>query len=381
MAKRANGEGTYRRLKSGNWVGQIMDGYKPNGKKNIVSFTAPTKGEVQQKIRQYLSEKNTEGPITTPETLFEEWAETWYEDYRTQVQPSTYSNYRYTLNTLVAHFKGKHLSEILLVDINAFLTEMYNSGVSLSKISKCKAMLIQIFSYAEDNNLVEKNIALKAKVIRNLDEPDSDSSKDAFHDDEYQILMETLPDTLLGNSFRVLLCSGIRIQELLALNPSDIAEDGSSINVNKAIKMVDGRPVLGPTKSKKSRRIVPIPVDYRPYVLKLLEQGGKALIWTSGRANLLCDIQHFRKLYYRVLATIPGVRKLSPHCCRHTYITRLEANGVPMQLIARLVGHSNVDTTVGYTHTELATLSQAVSSLNRPDESPDSQSCSNDIAG
>ena len=385
MAKRANGDGSYRKLKSGNWVGQIMDGYKPNGKKKIVSFSAPTKGEVQQKIRQYLNEKNTDEPVCPQETAqdppFEEWAETWYADYRTQVQPSTYSNYRYTLKTLVAYFKGKPLSEIQLVDINAFLTGMYNSGCSLSKISKCKSMLIQIYSYAEDNNLVQKNIALKAKVIRDLDEPDPESSKDAFHDDEYQILMETLPDTLLGNSFRVLLCSGIRIQELLALSPSDIAEDGSTINVNKAIKMVDGRPVLGTTKSKKGRRIVPVPADYRPYILKLLEQGGKALIWTSGRANLLCDAQHFRKLYYRVLDTIPGVRKLAPHCCRHTYITRLEANHVPLQLIARLVGHSNVGTTVGYTHTELTTLSQAVSSLNRTDKSLDSQSRSNDMAG
>jgi len=364
MGKRSNGEGSIHKQKRGGWVGQIMDGYKADGKRKIVTFSAPTKGEVQQKIRQFLSDRE-QGIIQKDLRItFETAARLWYEDYQTQVQPSTYSNYYYTLKTLKEHFKDSSIQSIQLMDINAFLTNLHKEGYSLSKISKCKAMLIQIFSYAEDNNLVPKNPALKAKVIRNLDEAEAETAKDAFHDDEILILMECLQDDLLGNSIRVLLISGIRVQELLALTPEDIAEDGSTISITKAIKMVDGRPVLGPPKSKKSRRVVPIPEDYRPYVLKLREQGGSAFIWCSGRENLLYDVQCFRKKYYRALEAIPDVRKLSPHCCRHTYITRLEANGVPMQLIARLVGHKSVDTTVGYTHTELTTLSDAVSSLN-----------------
>ena len=42
----------------------------------------------------------------------------------------------------------------------------------------------------------------------------------------------------------------------------------------------------------------------------------------------------------------------------------VEQDGTAMQLIARLVGHSRMDTTVGYTHTDLDTLSKAVASLN-----------------
>ena len=365
MGKRPNGEGCYYKLKSGNWVGQIMDGYKPDGKKNIISVTAPTKGEAMQKIRDYLRDKNSAPSQVAQPVSFDTWSDIWYADYQTQVQPSTYANYHYTLQTLKKHFGSTPIQEITLVDINAFLTELYNAGYSVSKIGKCKSMLIQILGYAEDNNKVSKNYALKAKVIRNLENPESEKVKDSFHDDEVRILMTFLQDDLLGNSIRVLLTSGIRVQELLALTPDDLAEDGSTINVDKAIKTVGGRPTLGPPKSKKSRRIVPIPETFRKYVMKLRMQGGSAFIWTSGRESLLYDVQHFRKRYYRALDAIPGVRKLSPHCCRHTYITRLEANGIPMQLIARLAGHSNLETTVNYTHTELATLFEAVASLDR----------------
>lgn len=55
MAKRKSpGEGSVWRLKSGSWRGQIMDGYTNDGKKNIISFSAPTKAEVLDKIREWV---------------------------------------------------------------------------------------------------------------------------------------------------------------------------------------------------------------------------------------------------------------------------------------------------------------------------------------
>ena len=349
MAKHSHNEGSFSKLPSGNWRGQIMDGFKPDGRKNIVSFTAPTKGEVKEKIRRYWEDRKSGKPSEAEKIPFSDWADSWYADYRTQVQPSTYSNYQYTLKTVKAHFGSRPIQDIRLMDVNNFLTGLYEKDYSLSKINKCKAMLIQIFGYAEDNEKILKNPALRAKVIRDTAEI-APQKKDAFHLDEIRI--------------RTLLISGLRVQELLALTPEDIAEDGSWINVNKAIKMVDGIPALGSPKSRKSRRIVPIPEAYRCHVRAIREQGGKAFLWASNRPNLLYSVKLFRKKYYAVLRQIPGVRRLSPHCCRHTYITSLEAEGVPLQLIARLVGHSHVDTTVGYTHTELDTLSQAVAVLN-----------------
>jgi len=363
MGKRSNKEGYFQKLPSGNYRGQIMDGYRPDGKKNIVSFTARTKGEVQEKIRRYLSDKESGVLAQKEHTPFNIWADTWYMDYKDQVQPSTYANYQYTLKTLKDHFGKRSVQDIQLVHINAFLSALKSRGFSQSKLNKCKAMLIQIFAYAEDNNMIVKNPALRARITRTGGSETSDK-KDAFTLNETASMMHDLPDNLLGNSIRLLLVSGLRVQELLALTQQDIAEDGSWINVNKAIKMVDGIPTLGPPKSKKSQRKIPIPADYRCFAAKVRMQGGKAFIWSSSRPDLLYNVKRFRMQYYKAIRQIPGVRKLSPHCCRHTYITRLEAEGVPLQLIARLAGHSNIDTTVGYTHTELETLSKAVDALN-----------------
>ena len=145
MGRRSNKEGSYRKLPSGNWLGQIMDGYTPEGKRNIVNVTAPTKSEAQQKIRQYLSSKEN-GTLIQKTMPFSEWAETWYRDFNGQVQRSTYAAYRYTLNDLIKYFGTRKLCDIRPLDVNRFLNDLHDRGLSRSLQTKCKAMLIQIFN-------------------------------------------------------------------------------------------------------------------------------------------------------------------------------------------------------------------------------------------
>lgn len=364
MAKRkSNGDGSISRLPSGSWRGQLMDGYTAEGKRNVVSFTAPTKGEVQRKIREYFAEKEA-GNIVIQEKRrsFAHWADSWYEDHKDQVQASTYSGYQYTLKLIKECFKNKAITDIKPVDINKFLREMAGGGCSNSKISKCRAMLIQIFTFAESNEAISRNPAKLAKIIR--DNNESASKKDAFTDEEVQMLREKLPEDKLGHSIRLLFGSGIRVQELLALVKSDIAEDGSSLEIQRAVKMVDGKAVVGPTKSKASMRTVPIPEAYRESATYLREHSGEAFIWCSGQKNLVYGIGTFRRWYYRALKEVEGVRLLPPHCCRHTYVSRLEAKGVAMEKIARLVGHTKISTTDGYLHMQTKTLREAVDVLN-----------------
>ncbi len=58
------------------------------------------------------------------------------------------------------------------------------------------------------------------------------------------------------------------------------------------------------------------------------------------------------------------MRPLSPHCCRHTYVTMLQAGGVPMETIAALTGHADIKTTEGYLHQSAPALAKAVEALN-----------------
>lgn len=329
--KRAHGEGYITQTPNGKWRGQLMDGNDPvTGKRVIISFTAPTKREVLQKIQ----------------------------------------NYKYTLQDLKDHFGKAELTAIRPMDINDYLTGLLRKGFSHSKISKCRAMLIQILDSALVNGLLDRNPARAAKTIRAeaVTGELALAPKDAFTPEEVERLMEGLPDDAIGNSIRLLLGSGMRIQELVALTAADIAEDGSWVDINKAVKMVDGKPVLGPPKSRRGIRTIPIPLRFRPYAVDLRKRAGKLFVLRAKKLlGTPCTIESFRKRYYGALKQVPGVRALTPHCCRHTYITMLQAKGVPMETIARLVGHSRVTTTDGYLHIQNAALEKAVAVLDESD--------------
>lgn len=361
--KRSNGEGSVTKRSNGTWRAQLMVGYKEDGSAKRVSFSGKTKSEVLEKLREYRNQMDSK--ITDAKTLtFSSWADTWYKSYRSQVQPSTYCGYQYTLKLIKAGLGDKILQNIRLMDVNAYLDTLACKKYSLSQIRKCKAMLIQIFDYAEDNNLILKNPARRAKITKlQTDNLETKEEKDAFTEEEIKTLEESLNNDLLGNSILLMLNTGLRTQELLALKKEDIAEDGSSIDVNKAIKTVKGIPTLGPPKSKKSRRRVPVPEDKRKYALFLREKGNSGLIWSPPGKDSIYGVGSFRKRYYNAIKQLP-VRKLTPHCCRHTYVTRLQAKGVPMEIIAALVGHSDLKTTSNYLHTSFSTLQTAVTILN-----------------
>ena len=299
-----------------------------------------------------------------------DWGDIWYADYRSQVQPSTYYGYQFTLQIIKKWLGDALVADVLPIHINLFMTELMKSGYGMSQIHKCRTMLIQLFDAAEDNNLISRNPARRAKIIRDLDgsltEPRYE--KDAFTDLEVELLRRDLPDDLLGNSIRLLLDTGLRVQELIALAPEDIAEDGSSVTVNKAIKMVADIPQLGPPKSRHAYRTVPVPEESRACALYLKRHGGQTLIWSLPGRNPYYSVRCFRRRYCNALNRVEGVRCLPPHCCRHTYVTRLQAEGIPLEMIARLAGHSNSTETDAYAHPSMKTLAEAVSVLHKKED-------------
>lgn len=85
--KRSPGEGNVRRRANGTWCGEVMNGYKPDGKRNIVRFSGRTKSDVLEKIRRYWNEQGAGLSVQRNLTL-PDWADIWYADLRSQVQPS-----------------------------------------------------------------------------------------------------------------------------------------------------------------------------------------------------------------------------------------------------------------------------------------------------
>ena len=232
--KRSHGEGTLRHREDGRWEMTIMNGYRDDGKRKTKTFYGKTQKEVKAKAKKYQDDVAA-GLIVDVDYLFQDWADIWFEHHKHNVSPTTRESYGYTLRFLKEAFGQRRIAEIKAFDVEVFLNRIRNEGASDSRIAQSRAMLYQIFNKAEANDFIRKN---PVRFVEKMKKKGPPKQKDSFTAEEVRILMEALPDDRIGWSIRLLLGTGMRTQELLALEPRHIKPDGSYIYIRQAINPV-----------------------------------------------------------------------------------------------------------------------------------------------
>ncbi|MFZ5906549.1 MAG: tyrosine-type recombinase/integrase [Nitrospirota bacterium] len=278
---------------------------------------------------------------------FVQWADKWYEGYKGQVSDVTYESYKYTLRILKDEFSNRKLRSIKPLDIENFLKSL-QAERSDSAVTKCRGMMHQIMHKAEANDLILKNpVRLADKIKR---KSSNRKSKDSFTKEEVSILFDKLPLDKMGHTIRLLIGTGMRAQEVVCLEKKHITEDGNMIMIRQAVENLKGKTILREdhTKSSLSVRDIPVPEYVRESAVFLREQANP-FVWDGKIPGTVFNLRNFRAKYLKTISAV-GIRQLTPHCLRHTYVTLLQSLGVPMEVIAALTGHADVETTNGYLH-------------------------------
>lgn len=348
MAKRSNGEGSIRRRPDGRWEFRIMDGFLADGRPNTLSFYGKTQKEARAKAAAYRADRASGLDLTIKHT-FATWADFWFDNHKDNITPTTQQHYSYILRTLKNHIGQRKLQDIKPLDIENLLKEIKDEGRSDSYLSSSRGLLYQIFHKAEANDLILKNPVRYAEKMRASRE--APKRKEAFTTEEVNLLMEHLPQNRIGWSIRLMLGTGMRPQELLGLEPRFIAEDGSIIQIRQALVQIKGSVIIGPPKTRDSYRDIPVPPNLRYCAIELRNTSGK-FIWEVGVKDQPCNPSHFRNQFKKALSGIEGVRILTPHSCRHTYVSQMQALGVDLSTIQSLVGHAEIDMTEHYLHVQ-----------------------------
>ncbi len=343
--RRANGEGSLRQRKDGRWECTFMVGWKDNGRPKTKSFYGPTQEAVLRKAREW-KVRCSPTMLATKDYLFSEWADMWFALHKETITPTTQEHYKYTLRELKAYFGRKKIKDIRAYDIEVFLQSKRNLGRARSTLAQYKGMLYQIMHKAEANDLIPKNPVRFVEKIRNTG---CEKNREAFSAEEIRTLFRELPHNRIGLSIRLLIGTGMRPQELLALEPKHISENGSEIRIEQAVQQVKGTVSVGPPKTWRSRRVIPVPATLQSCAREL-RQTNRTFIWEEKNPGTPCNPSFFRKEFREALEAVNSVRVLTPHCCRHTYVSQMQALGVDPYTIQSIVGHADFRMTEHYLH-------------------------------
>lgn len=143
--------------------------------------------------------------------------------------------------------------------------------------------------------------------------------------------------------------SGLRQGELLALRWRDVDWPARKIRVSGGMRNGQRRT----PKSTASSRAVPMADRVGGALDRLFKasahQGDADLVFGHPHTGRPLDRSQVSKRFKRSLQRT-GVREVRFHDLRHTFGTRMAAAGVPIRTLQAWMGHSDIKTTMVYTH-------------------------------
>lgn len=265
------------------------------------------------------------------------------------------------------------------IDVQRHLNNLYKGEYSYSATKSSLKLIKMFFIYATENDYTTKNPCAKSIVI-----PGSKSTKielETFNTLEIATIKAALTHHRLKFLILLALGTGLRKGELLALKYEDIKNGRVHVNKTMACPTVidaDGNrkrtTEIWEPKTLGSNRFVPFPEELvkelgAHSVRQITERlkngiGGKSEYIFTTESGKLYDPTNVYVAYSRLLKKA-GIAHRKFHALRHTYASELIRSGVPVPEVQRLMGHSDIATTMIYVHPKMEDLEKSVQVLNR----------------
>jgi len=266
---------------------------------------------------------------------FREAAKDYLEE-RSDKKQSTLEQYRSILKVYLLPAFGKMpLSSITESRIRKFQSNLVGKR-SERRINSIVQLLRSILGQAFRDGEISRDPSLS---VKRLDEPKA--SIDPFSEEELKIALEAV-DAHYRPFFITQMYTGARPNELIALRWSDIDWHNKTISITKG--RVRGKE--GPPKTPSSIREVPIVSPVEDALTDLKQRSVASLdayVFTTKRGQPIH--KHTDRVWSRALKKC-GMRHRRSYQLRHTFATQCIIKGFPLPFIAKVLGHSTIDTLI-----------------------------------
>jgi len=327
----------YYDQKKGLWREQITIG----GKRRV--FSAKTKKEVKLKILS-IQQEQKHAPT------FGATAQRWRAAHADRAEPGTWRTYDAALKRAVKEYGLRTLDTIKPGEVQSWINGL---GLARKTALNQKTVISAVFDYAiVDEGLDVSNPCDHIKVSDKLPR----GSRRALDDWEVREIQRTGPDEFILAP--LILYTGARCGEALALQKRDIDFQRGVIHIAKAVHHEGNQPVLGRLKTEMSDRYVPLLPQLRR-ILDALDLAEDDFL-VSGADPLTASALNRRWDKWKKAHHVDFDR----HSIRHAYATALLESDVSVKGAQALMGHSNYKTTMDiYTHIREAYLKEEAEKL------------------
>ena len=341
--------------------GRIECRFMVNGKK--YSCYAPTVKECREKERQ-LREDIANGSYTQNKNLtldkyYDEWKNARKGTIKGNTALGNESRYRNHIKPALGHRKLAEIEKREIVQLQQKLAEKMEPSSVNAIIVQLKTM----FNDAVTEDILTKSPAAGVKLLK-VEKKATETYHRALTEEEQKLFMAEAKKEWLYELIALLLCTGMRVGEVSALEWSDIDYVNNVIHVTKTISRTEnGEYTVGTPKSKTSIRDIPM-TDSINSILKSQKEKqdmmhGKIIkLNQSVFENLYGGMVFNASVNKAITETLKRVNKdkeviehFSAHALRDTFATRYIEQGGSPQVLKTILGHSSLAMTMDlYSH-------------------------------
>jgi len=304
---------------------------------------------------QRLHDRLIEAMKPLPAT-FREVATAWEETHVEKLSRGTQKTYRAPIDKLNKALGSKPIASVTASDLSMLLQREKTAGKSYKNAALLRSIFKQICDFAIGRGDIASNPALAVRVPAGMHK----GHVEAPSESEEEIIKANL-DKPFGDFVALLLYTGMRTEEAVALTWEDVNFKKELITINKAMDL-HGTPKLKETKTEAGERVVPILPPLKRYLIKptkasgyVFNVDGKPL--TRGQINSrwlnwckAAGLAEQKRFLNRHRGTKECIRTewrpiISPHQLRHYFSTILYENKIDLLTAQRLMGHKDIETT------------------------------------
>jgi integrase len=331
------------------WIASLTIGYTPDGKRIVKRGSGKTKTAAKQKLREIIRDYE-DGTVTDGKSYTVAQAVTdWLKFGQSGRSTDTVTRNTILADThIIPSVGARKLRELTADEVDRWLAEKAKI-LSTDTLHKLHSILRRAVTRAQAREKVKRNVVLLCDIPQGRDGRPSKS----LTFEQAEALLAAAEDTPMHAYIVVSLLLGARTEELRPLTWPHVSLDSTPpfIQVWHSVR------AKGETKTLKSRRSLELP-QRCVEVLRLHHDRQRELRKAAGgrwhdndlvfasTAGTQLDAANVRRAFRKV-ADAAGLDASgwTPRELRHSFVSLLSDSGVPIEQIARLVGHSSTSTT------------------------------------
>jgi len=404
--RRIKGEGSISERKDGTWTGRIDLGTRPDGKRNIKCFYGKKRIEVQKKMKEFQKMYESQAAEAYKQTV-EEYMFNWLEVFKKpDLADSSYDTLEDTIkNQIVPYIGFVQLANLRPELVQQMLNTLSEKGLSESIVRKAYMAVKACFRNVVAKGYMSNDPMLDVKLPK-IDNKEIDVDEDVDDDDEkddeeadvkflkeadVRLLYKTCMqfdsngelDFRYGPHLALILFTGMRVGEALALTWRDVDFEKKSIRVKKALNRVKDRSkpltedgkyqyktIIKTPKTEASERTIYL-CSQALEILNFLKEynhprSDKEAIYVKmhdGKKKISRNVltKHLQRMLYILDA---DNQDIGVHGLRHTFATMMFNANIDVKTISKILGHASVEITYNiYIHVIKSLKQSAVSAL------------------